>query len=811
MGLLRSEPMSQGVLLLPRQDAKKYIDLIGRKLNMQFEDMNTDHMRRPYRKYVQRIEEMERILRFITAELAKSDVGEVTRNKIPEFLENVDNYDLSEVEADLQTLYKDLVKATDNNGRLFEEKNQTIEEIQVVARALVLLQGSRRVAASSDLTAPLVGADSLDRRICNVAGVVTQADETRLRLAMFRASRGNAYADFYPIEQAILDPKTGNPVKKSVFVVYFQGSAGASSPMHQKVIKVCQAMGVNLYNWPADESAASRRSIELQAILREKEAALTGYNKFVASEMKRMLEPPAAGLNSRIEEYRLFCVKEKSQYNIMNMFNEHDVILRTSVWYPTAEQGKIESELAAGAAMWNVERAMLMAKKGGASMTPPTYIRTNEYTEGWQEVINTYGLPRYQEANPALFACVTFPFIFGMMYGDIGHGTLLLLAGIFLCMNSESMRYSSPELFKGRYMVLSMGIFATFAGFMYNDFFSLGVQLFESRFECPEEPDGSACTPKASFSTTNEVGGGGPYPFGLDWAWAGASNELLYVNSLKMKLSVLFGVAQMILGVFLRWSNAFYEKNMVDFAFECVPMMIFMICFFGWMDWMILYKWTHPIDSAPSIINSLICMAMDQEDKFPIYEGSVETSKFLYKLTLLSVPFMLFPKPFILKHQHEAKAKEGGHFIAIDEEHGASAGGHGHGGHGEEFEFGEVFIHQIIETIEYVLGTVSHTASYLRIWALSLAHQQLSLVFFQKTLSMGLVMTGPMNGVMLYIMFAAWFGVTLAVLLGMDVLECFLHTLRLHWVEFQSKFYKADGYKFEPYNLPVLVSTSADA
>jgi V-type H+-transporting ATPase subunit a len=203
-------------------------------------------------------------------------------------------------------------------------------------------------------------------------------------------------------------------------------------------------------------------------------------------------------------------------------------------------------------------------------------------------------------------------------------------------------------------------------------------------------------------------------------------------------------------------------------------------------------------------------MAMDQPDKFPIYEGSVETSKFFYKLTLLSVPLMLFFKPFILKSQHEAQLKEGGGaFLELDEEHGASAGGHGHG-HGEEFEFGEVFIHQIIETIEYVLGTVSHTASYLRIWALSLAHQQLSLVFFQKTLSMGLAATGPTNGIILYIMFAAWFGVTLAVLLGMDVLECFLHTLRLHWVEFQSKFYKADGYAFEPYKLKTLVMLSGE-
>ena len=113
------------------------------------------------------------------------------------------------------------------------------------------------------------------------------------------------------------------------------------------------------------------------------------------------------------------------------------------------------------------------------TIAKPTYFKSNKVFDIFQLIVETYGVPTYLEANPALISAVTFPWYFGMMFGDMGHGSILLCVAIILVLGADRFKDTimSPIL-PLRYLFLFMGISATYSGFIYNEFFALPINLF---------------------------------------------------------------------------------------------------------------------------------------------------------------------------------------------------------------------------------------------------------------------------------------------------------------------------------------------
>jgi len=280
-------------------------------------------------------------------------------------------------------------------------------------------------------------------------------------------------------------------------------------------------------------------------------------------------------------------------------------------------------------------------------------------------------------------------------------------------------------------------------------------------------------------------------------------------------MSIIFGVVQMSVGIVLSLFNAMHFRKPLDIWCEFVPQMIFLQAIFGWLVFLILFKWCHYYEDpsqAPFILNALIKMFLSPgvvDDTNRFFDGQLGLQWFLIFLAFVSVPWMLVAKPMILRQRHNESLLANPHH-GDDEEESNGHGGDDHG-HGGEFDFGEIFIHQIIHTIEFVLGCVSNTASYLRLWALSLAHSQLSEVFWARLfmLTFGIGNDTANRGasvVAIFIGWSIWAGVTMGVLMVMESLSSFLHALRLHWVEFQNKFFKGDGKAFTPFSYEKLLS-----
>jgi V-type H+-transporting ATPase subunit a len=280
---------------------------------------------------------------------------------------------------------------------------------------------------------------------------------------------------------------------------------------------------------------------------------------------------------------------------------------------------------------------------------------TNEFTQIPQLIVYTYAIPTFGEINPAVFTNITFPFLFGVMFGDILHGSLLLMFAGYLCMfkGSLSKNPNFKVLIQARYILLMMGIFATFMGLIYNDFTSIPLSLF-----------GKSCYTLQNDKYIRESKEC-VYPFGIDPVWLNSANDISFYNSFKMKISVILGVMQMVLGVVLKGLNAIHFKKPIDLFHEVLPQLLMLVCLCGFMDFLIFKKWftdyTGIEDQSPSIIAVMINLGLNGGKPSPMSKEKLVIdhqefwSKVMMIVAVLTPPWMLFAKPFILKRIHENK------------------------------------------------------------------------------------------------------------------------------------------------------------
>ena len=207
--------------------------------------------------------------------------------------------------------------------------------------------------------------------------------------------------------------------------------------------------------------------------------------------------------------------KERSVYDLVNRTNAFGTNFIGYFWAPLTEEEQIKKRIE--------ETTARIQPYDDHSIPEPTYFDVPEPLQPWYTLIDTYGIPAYGEANPAVASIVWFPFLFGMMFGDIGHGSLLFFFALYLCIVNPK---EGPLgiLSGGRYLFLLMGIFATYSGGVYNEFFAMPLNTFKSCYSLDERKQWKPYLDDEDDEVSGEwvytrAGSDCTYIFGYDPTW----------------------------------------------------------------------------------------------------------------------------------------------------------------------------------------------------------------------------------------------------------------------------------------------------
>lgn len=263
------------------------------------------------------------------------------------------------------------------------------------------------------------------------------------------------------------------------------------------------------------------------------------------------------------------------------------------------------------------------------------------------------------------------------------------------------------------YLVLfPAGLFTCYTGLIYNDFFSKSLNLFGSSWTVQQ--DITEIQSKFVQLDPSKQFNGRPYLFGIDPVWQASENKIIFLNSFKMKISIIFGVLHMFFGILLNLGNHLYFFHVSNVYTELIPQVVYFSSLFLYLVYLIFFKWIMygPQNGpetgtycAPNLLLTFINMILFKKvpvrkECTPMFPNQEQVQKILVTIALICVPWLFAAKSvFLLMRDNITQDKE-----KSDTETGQV----GMKGKEENNALGEIIINQAVHTIEFVLGTKKH-------------------------------------------------------------------------------------------------------
>uniref|UniRef100_A0A3B4FW97 V-type proton ATPase subunit a n=1 Tax=Pundamilia nyererei TaxID=303518 RepID=A0A3B4FW97_9CICH len=800
--VFRSEEMCLAQLFLQSGSEYDCISELGELGLVEFRDLNpsVSSFQRRFVSEIKRCEEMERILGYLLREIQKAKIAIPQEDESP--LAPPPRQVL-EIMEQLQRLEMELSEVAKNKEKLQRNLLELTEYTHMLKITRTFIHSRSRVSyeefptMETDSVTGSTGMQRLGAKLGFVSGLIQRVKVEAFERMLWRVCKGYTILSYAEVDENLADLDTGEISKSVVFLISFWGDQ-----IGQKVQKICDCYHCHLYPHPENDEERA----DVLDSLRTRIQDLNNVLHRTEDYLRQVLQKASESVYTWVVQVK----KMKAIYHILNLcsFDVTNKCLIAEVWCPVSDLANLRGALEEGSRKGDATVPSFVNRIPSTD-TPPTLLRSNKFTAGFQSIVEAYGVGDYREVSPAPYTIITFPFLFAVMFGDLGHGMVMSLFALWMVLmeKKQKKKRSSNEIwatfFSGRYIILMMGLFSIYTGLIYNDCFSKSLNIFGSGWSIKAMFTHSQWTNKtlqtnALLTLDPNVSGvfNGPYPFGIDPIWNLAVNRLSFLNSYKMKMSVVIGVIHMSFGVVLSVFNHLHFRQKFNVYLLFLPELLFLLCLFGYLVFMILYKWlmfdARYSSQAPSILIHFINMfVMQGKDITRLYPGQIGLQIFLLVIAMLSVPVLLFGKPLYLYWLYRGGKGLRRRRVSLVQ---------------NTFDFADVLLHQVIHTIEYCLGCISNTASYLRLWALSLAHAQLSEVLWDMVMRLGFRITTKVGVVLLVPVFGLFATLTVSILLVMEGLSAFLHALRLHWVEFQNKFYHGTGVKFVPFDFSLLPS-----